>query len=152
VPDSGPPPPQPSPAAAELDVKILPWCDLAIDGTTRGRSPTTLSVPPGHHQLVCSQPDGTKVELALDLAPGEHHAVRQSLFAAVDVRVAITRADVLIDGTRAAANASLKLAPGPHRVELSADGKIVASEYVQIPTHACVLEDTPQLHCHEPRP
>ena len=53
-PPAVPEPPKPAAdAPATLAVAIAPWCNLSVDGQPRGRTPQTLSLPPGPHHVVC---------------------------------------------------------------------------------------------------
>lgn len=132
------------PAMATVEVRITPWCEITLDGVARGRSPSAapLVLAPGPHTLVCAQPGvGVQVAIELDLAPGERRLVKQSLYAAVAVRIGITHGDVRIDGVSVRADAIVDLAPGPHAVEVRGESP-VGPVFVHIPTHPCVLHVT----------
>jgi serine/threonine-protein kinase len=141
--------PAAAPAPATVTVKILPWCDITVDTNAHGRSPfaSSISLAPGHHTLVCSQPGvaGGRATVELDLAPGEHRVVERHLYGLVSVRMAIRRGPVRIDGRSVAAGATLELDPGRHEVEVQGE----TPSFVSIPTHACELRDVPELACYE---
>ena len=106
-------------APATLAVAIAPWCDLTIDGQSRGRSPTTLSLPPGPHHLVCVNPvSGQRLTRDLTLAAGERRELREQLYAMVRVQPRLTRGDAFaVDGAKPA-SAAAEVEPGRRRVTL----------------------------------
>jgi hypothetical protein len=154
LPDAAPAavaPVAPPPAPATVAVKIVPWCDIAIDAIPHGRSPgaPAIALAPGHHTLVCAQPGvGAGVTVELDLLPGEHRVVAQQIYGRVAVRVGIARGAVRVDGRAVAAGAALELTPGPHEVEVQGDPHL-GPTFIHIPTRPCELRDLPELACYE---
>ncbi|HXU68450.1 MAG TPA: serine/threonine-protein kinase [Polyangia bacterium] len=144
--------PAPAPdAPATLAVAIAPWCDLTVDGQPRGRSPTTLSLPPGPHRLVCANPV-SKQQLTRDLtlAPGEHRELREQLYATVRVRPRLTRGDAFAVDDGKPASAATDVEPGRRRVTLYRAGAEVEAAWIDVPPAGCTLVDAPRLGCDKP--
>jgi hypothetical protein len=145
-----PPPPPPRPAT--VVVHIRPWCDITIDGTPRGRSPNAaaISLEPGRHTLRCEQPGlGHAITRELDLDPGERLEVTGDVLPPVPVRIDVRDAIPVVDGEPRVAGATIRLAPGRHRVELRRGTTILAADYVQVTTKPCTIRDAPELACYE---
>ncbi|MCU1276830.1 MAG: serine/threonine protein kinase, partial [bacterium] len=134
-----------------LAVAIAPWCDLAIDGQPRGRSPATLTLPPGTHQLSCVNPvSGQRLTRQLDLAPGEHRELREKLYATVRVQPRLARGDAFaIDGGKAA-SATAQVEPGRRRATLYKSGAEIETRWIDVPLGGCTLVDAPRLACEKP--
>jgi hypothetical protein len=151
-----PPPPiaAPKPAAdapATLAVAIAPWCDLTIDGHARGRSPATVSLPPGPHHLVCVNPvSSQRLTRDLELAPGERRDLREKLYAMVRMQPRLTRGDAFaVDGGKSA-SVAIDVEPGRRRVTLLKSGSAVETRWLDVPPAGCTLLDAPQLACEKP--
>jgi hypothetical protein len=138
-------------APATLSVAIAPWCDLAVDGKPRGRTPQTLTLPPGQHHLECKNPvSGQTLQRDLELAPGESRALRERLYATVRVTAQLTRGDALsVDGDAPAA-APRQVAPGRRRVTLFSAGKELETRYIDVPPDGCRIVDKPEVKCEKP--
>jgi len=72
------PVPTPGPAAVvdrtpgRLTVGSNPWCNVTIDGTGRGQTPVVnLSLPPGRHTIVCTNPERGTQTRTVELGPGQ---------------------------------------------------------------------------------
>lgn len=59
---------------ATLEVVVLPYGEISIDGVAAGSSPLTLRLPPGEHRISAKNRDGTR-ERRITLAPGERKQV-----------------------------------------------------------------------------
>ena len=61
----------PSAASGTLAVNARPWCNIRIDGKLVGQTPLVgYSLPAGHHQLVCHNPDfGVSKTRSIDIEP-----------------------------------------------------------------------------------
>jgi hypothetical protein len=151
------PPPTAKPAApapdapATLVVAIAPWCDVTIDGQPRGRTPQTLSLPPGPHRLVCvNGVSGQRLTRDLTLAAGERHEVRERLYAMVRVQPRLSRGDAFaVDGGKPASGAA-DVEPGRRRVTLYKAGAALDTRWIDVPPAGCTLVDAPQLACEKP--
>jgi hypothetical protein len=148
------PPRAPAPAAdalATLAVAIAPWCDLTIDGKARGRTPQTLTLPPGQHHLECKNPvSGQSLVRDLQLAPGELRPLREWLYATVRVTASLGRGDALsLDGDAPAAGPR-QVAPGRRRVTLLSGGQEIETRYIDVPLTGCRIVDKPELRCEKP--
>jgi serine/threonine protein kinase len=62
------------PAHARLEVVVVPYGDVYIDGTLRGTAPITLRLPPGTHSVRTDGP-ASRRELSIRLRPGERKRV-----------------------------------------------------------------------------
>lgn len=76
APASSPKPPTPrktpKPAKGLLKVNTLPWAEVAIDGRNYGRVPIEVSLRPGRHRVVLSNPSiGTKEHVVTIKSAGE---------------------------------------------------------------------------------
>ncbi|MEZ4368405.1 MAG: protein kinase [Kofleriaceae bacterium] len=144
--------PDAAPVPASLVVDSDAWCDVYVDGTALGRADRSraLVIAPGAHTVRCSQGPGLPSwEERVVLAPGQRHTVRATLLGAVRVTVAVAGDEVVVDGARSPASATLSLTPGRHRVEVRRAGARVAMGWVSIPrVPACTLKDTPALDCY----
>ncbi len=70
------PPPGPAPVVdrtpGRLTVGSNPWCNVTIDGTSRGQTPVVnLSLPPGRHTIVCTNPERGTQTRTVELGPGQ---------------------------------------------------------------------------------
>ncbi len=65
---------------AIVSLAIRPQGEVFVDGISRGRAPplVRVEIAPGRHQLVVRHPGYSPYELALDLKPGEHRAIRHT--------------------------------------------------------------------------
>jgi hypothetical protein len=154
APSTPTPTPTPTPAAdapATLAVAIAPWCDLAVDGQSRGRSPATLTLPPGPHHLVCVNPvSGNRLTRELDLRPGERRELREKLYALVRVAPRLTRGDaVAVDGGKPSSSPP-EIEPGRRRVTLYQAGAEIETRWIDVPPGGCTLVDAPRLACEKP--
>ena len=154
APPAPPPIAAPTPAAdapATLAVAIAPWCDLTVDGHARGRSPATLSLPPGPHHLVCVNPvSGQRLTRDLDLAAGERRELREKLYAMVRMQPRLTRGDAFaVDGGKSASVAS-DVEPGRRRITVYKAGVAIETRWLDVPPAGCTLVDAPQLACEKP--
>ncbi|MGZ3439147.1 MAG: protein kinase domain-containing protein, partial [Polyangia bacterium] len=149
-----PPTPPPQPAAdapATLAVAIAPWCDLTIDGQSRGRSPATLTLPPGQHHLLCLNPvSGNRLTRDLELKPGEHRELREKLYAMVRIQPRLTRGDALALDGGPPSSSPPQVEPGRRRVTLYKAGAEVETRWIDVPPTGCALVDAPRLSCEKP--
>jgi hypothetical protein len=144
--------PQPAPdAPATLAVAIAPWCDLTVDGQSRGRSPTTLTLPPGPHHLACVNPvSGNRLTRDLELRPGERRELREKLYAMVRVQPRLTRGDAFAVDGAAAASTARDVEPGRRRVTLYKSAAEIETRWIDVPPGGCTLVDAPRLSCEKP--
>jgi hypothetical protein len=157
APPPTPPAPTPKPdapaadAPATLVIAIAPWCDLSVDGQSRGRTPQTLSLPPGPHHVVCVNPvSGQRLTRDLALAAGQRHELRERLYAMVRVQPRLTRGDAFaVDGGKPASGVA-DVEPGRRRVTLYKAGAALDTRWIDVPPAGCTLVDAPQLTCEKP--
>ncbi|MDB4966630.1 MAG: hypothetical protein JWN44_2319 [Myxococcales bacterium] len=138
-------------AAATLAVAIAPWCDLTVDGQSRGRTPQSVTLPPGPHHVVCVNPaSGNRLTRDVDLAPGERRELREKLYALVRVQPRLARGDAVAVDDSNPANAATEVAPGRRRVRLFKAGAEIDSRWIDVPPGGCILVDAPRLACEKP--
>jgi hypothetical protein len=132
-------------------VATAPWCDLRVDGAARGRTPQTLSLPPGRHRLECTNPAaGRSLVRDLDLAPGATTSVRERLYGSVRVTPALRRADAFAVDDDAPSAGARDVEPGRRRITFYAGGQPLATRYVDVPPEGCRLVDAPAAACEKP--
>ena len=139
-------------APATLAVAIAPWCDLTVDGNARGRSPTTLTLPPGPHHLVCANPvSGRRLTRDLALAPGERRELREQLYAD-GARPAAPRARRRLRHRRRQARVRLPPTSSPAAAASRCykAGAEVETRWLDVPPAGCTLVDAPALACEKP--
>jgi serine/threonine protein kinase len=75
------PSPTPAPTAAPhtqsatLDVVMLPYGEIFIDGRRIGRAPITLALPPGDHAIAGKSREGAELHRQVALTDGEHRRI-----------------------------------------------------------------------------
>src|SRR5262249_12789934 len=139
-----------APSPATLVVAIAPWCDLTVDDRPRGRTPQTLSLPPGPHHLVCANPvSGQRLTRDLELQPGEQRALREHLYAMVRVQPRLSRGDALAIDSQKPSPAPTAVEPGRRRVTLYRAGAEVETRWIDVPPAGCILVDAPRLACEK---
>jgi hypothetical protein len=67
-------PPAPTVETALLDLNVVPWAHVRIDGRDVGDTPLLGVVLPAgsHHIELSNEPLGVRRELTVELHPGEH--------------------------------------------------------------------------------
>jgi hypothetical protein len=132
-------------------VQIAPWCDLAVDGVPRGRTPQKLTLAAGPHHVECRNPtSGASLSRDVTLAPGEQRALKERLYAAARVAAHLTRADAFsVDGDPPAATPR-DVEPGRRRITLYLQDSPLETGYVDVPPGGCRLVDAPALACEKP--
>jgi eukaryotic-like serine/threonine-protein kinase len=137
-------------APAHVTFALDAWCDVTIDGVSYGRADRkrAIELPPGKHDLACSQGAGmASWKGSVELAPGDNHVVRDSLLGTVAVTIDV--GEVRIDGVRHARGEVVPLAPRRHKLELIVGGQVAAEKWVTVvPGTPCRLRDTPELDCY----
>jgi len=66
---------------ATVEVSSFPAADIWIDGTWKGSTPASISVPPGSHDVVLRQTGFGEYQEKVDVAAGAHHALEAVLVA-----------------------------------------------------------------------
>jgi hypothetical protein len=65
-------PPAPAEAATgELRVVVLPWAEVAIDGTPAGTAPVTKRLAPGAHTIRLTHTDYRPLIKKVEIRPGD---------------------------------------------------------------------------------
>lgn len=111
---------------ATVELRVVPAeAEIEIDGRTEPGEGTerSLTLDPGEHHIVVSAPGYAPHREDVDLRSSERRALSVALErprSVIAVRSTVASAIVLVDGR--AAEGSVELAPGAHRVEVRADG------------------------------
>ncbi|MCP4251694.1 MAG: hypothetical protein GY778_32055 [bacterium] len=142
-----------APAAAEITLDIRPWCDLRIDGKDHGRAVRSrvISLPPGPHELVCSQGPGRAAwTKSITLKSGQRLDLDGRVHQPVRVSIEVESGDrVRLAGVVYKKGAALSLTPGRYRVDLYSGRKKLAGGWISIPSvRACTIREKPALDCY----
>ncbi len=127
-------------ASARLDITTVPdGAEVWLDGQLVGRTPLQLGgVPPGGHALRVERPDYAPADLSLMVPEGAQQLPLRfelrPLAASLSIESQPAQAWVRIDGENLGTTPleGLRLAPGPHRVELERSGHRPWSERVEL--------------------
>jgi hypothetical protein len=141
-----------SPAArpARIQVTVLPFCDLEIDGRPAGRSPmpAPVELPAGPHRIRCKHPTSGQVwERSVTLKPGELLPLRGSVFPETRVTIRLGRGDRLVVGTVPHGPGAVSIAAGRYPYRLMRREELVERGWLTIPPGACTLSDAPKVEC-----
>ena len=138
-----------APPPGTLSVRTSPWCDLAVDGKSIGRTPQSVVLPAGEHHLRCTNPSGGLLVRTVTLSAGEHQAVEARLDAQALVAAHLVRGDaVWLD--EQPVRGAIHVAAGRHRVLLQRDGTVIDTRWLDVPASGCALFDQPELRCDRP--
>ncbi len=122
------------------------WCEVAIDGESRGRlnpgAHLDVEVSAGRHVVTCAQPGinpGWRKQV--DVTAGLARTVSGTLLTTVDVHVAITGDRVKIDGRMYSRGDTAKLKVGRHQAVLLRAGKPAVNAFFDVPRIPCRLHE-----------
>ena len=150
-PEKAPEPPvEKAPEPAKLTVAISPWCDLRVDGQSKGRAPLTIELPAGIHQLECVHSTGARVKKEVALAAGKTEIWREQLFADAKITARLKTGVQFAVDEGAPADGPRQATPGRHRITLFHGGKADQAKWLTVPPEGCQLVDTPELTCEKP--
>ncbi len=115
------------------------WCEISIDGISRGNKRNEpLVVEAGHHTVVCEQPNG-RWSKQVDVAAGKTVRLKGEMLPTFQVTIALGHAStILIDGVSHPNRGSVPLKAGRHQLE---------NTYITV-TAPCQIRDEPQLDCY----
>jgi formylglycine-generating enzyme required for sulfatase activity len=119
-----------SPADATVALSSQPdGATVRVNGEYRGRTPLELSLSPGEtHRLQLGKSGYADLDQTLSLEPGESRTLALKLEAhlgTVRLQVSPSDARVLVDGRpRGQGSQALRLATGPHRIEVRREGYV----------------------------
>jgi hypothetical protein len=126
-------------AVGHVIVQNPVWCDILVDGKSRGNLRNKpIDVTAGHHTVRCVNPAGEWTQ-ETDVLPG---ATRTLVGTVPDITVRLD-IDATIDGKAYRRGAVVKLKP--RRVEVVAGGKRV---FITLRA-SCTLRDSPELECYQ---
>src|SRR5262249_51980787 len=139
-----------APAVGTIVVHSDRWCDVKIDGESRGRAGSgPFEVPVGRHKGLCEQAGtGNHWVRDVDVTPGKRVVVEGTMAAIVDVAIELANADgVVIDGAPYRNGAKVPLKVDRHEIRAIKDGREVGKAFVTIRA-GCTLRDSPALDCY----
>ncbi|MDY0003849.1 MAG: protein kinase [Polyangia bacterium] len=133
-----------------LQVMVLPFCDVQVDGRAFGSSPmpSAKALLPGKHEVRCLHgPSGSVYSKVVEIEPGRLLSLRGSVLGEAQVTIRLTRGDQLQIGTVSYGPGQRSLTPGSFRFRLLKGGGEVQKGWVTIPPGRCILEDSPVVRC-----
>jgi hypothetical protein len=137
-------------ADATLTVQMDTWCDLTIDGESKGRAANakTLVLRPGRHDIACENLALRQTwTQSVELAAGEKKTVKGTLVPTFAVKVSLVEAsEAFVDRQKVGNGGSLRLKRGRHRVEVRRLGKVTGTAWLDL-SKACTLVDRPAIAC-----
>jgi tRNA A-37 threonylcarbamoyl transferase component Bud32 len=68
-------PPRLAATPGRLQVNVLPWAEVFVDGRSRGRVPIDIELPPGHHRIRLHNPQLGEHTLESELPAGGVHKI-----------------------------------------------------------------------------
>ncbi|MFH2005515.1 MAG: hypothetical protein ABI333_02900, partial [bacterium] len=133
-----------------LQVSVLPYCDIKVDGRPFGRSPMpqALPVPAGWRNVTCRHPvTGQTFARRVQVLSGELTQLRGTLLSNTRVTVRLTRGTRIVIGAATYHPGAASLPPGSHRYRLLQGTTVLQTGWLRIPPGRCTLVDTPQPAC-----
>jgi hypothetical protein len=131
-------------------VKVLPFCDVKVDGRPVGRSPMPRGVPlsAGSHRVTCRHgPSGKVFRRRVDIEPGQTLRLRGSVLGEARVTFRLRRGDRIRIGPVTYAGGTRRLVPGRFRYQLLKGEGAIQTGWITIPPGRCTLVDTPTPRC-----
>ena len=130
-----------APAQGFIVVDNDTWCEVSIDGTSRGRaSKRPLRVAAGTHTVTCEQPGtGNRWTRTVEVGAGATVVAEGTMLAAIAVTLGV---DATIDGVTHRRGSVVQLRRGRH--DLVIDG---IRTYVSI-ARACTVRTKPEPGCY----
>lgn len=133
-----------------LQVLVLPFCDVRVDGRPLGRSPMPSPIPlsPGRHEVLCLHgPSGQRFQRVVQIEPGKLLPLRGSVLAEAVVTIRLTRGEQIRIGPVTYTPGQRNLTPGRFRYQLLRGGGAIQSGWISIPPGRCTLVDSPAVDC-----
>jgi hypothetical protein len=131
-------------------VKVLPFCDVKVDGRPVGRSPMSrsISLSPGPHRVTCRHgPSGKVFRQRVEIEPGRTLRLRGSVLGESRVTFRLKRGDRIRIGSVTYSGGTRRLVPGRFRFQLLKDEGAIQTGWISIPPGRCTLVDTPTPRC-----
>jgi hypothetical protein len=147
-------PPEPV-ANGTLVITTDTWCNLRIDGNSKGRhnpnAKRSYQLEAGEHHLDCSQgPGGLSKQHKARVQAGKTRTVRMTLIEPVRAVVRLKKgAAIRVGGKRVGNGQHVTLRPGRHSVAVvGGGGQVMGRGWVTVVAgKTCVLRDDPALGC-----
>lgn len=142
--------PRSRPATGWLMVRVMPFCDVSLDGHPAGRSPfrRPLKVSAGWHRVRCvHRPSGQIFSRRVLVRGGERVPIRGSVLGRTRATVRLTRGDAIRLGSVRYRSGVHILVPGRFRYQLLKRDGVVSTGWITIPPGRCTLVDTPSPAC-----
>ncbi len=142
--------PRPRPTPGRLQVLVMPFCDVTVDGHPFGRSPMPRprAIAAGSHRVSCRHPvSGRTFSRTVVVWPGKLTRIRHSLLAPTRVLVRLSRGTSIVVGAASYRTGRAAILPGRHPYRLMRGASLVARGWLSIPPGRCTLVDTPSPRC-----
>jgi hypothetical protein len=133
-----------TPGPGQLQVLVMPYCNIRVDGRPFGRSPMPRPrpLPAGAHLVSCHHPvSGKTFTKTVQVVAGQLTRIRHTLLSLTRVTVRLSR------GTSTYLPGLTAIPPGRHPYRLLQGERIIARGWLSIPPGRCTLVDAPIPTC-----
>jgi len=136
--------------SGRLQVLVMPYCNIQVDGRPFGRSPMPKPrvIAAGPHVVTCRHPiSGKTFSKSVKVASGRLTRIRHTLLNLTRVAVRLSRSTSIIIGTATFRPGPASIPPGRHPFRLIQGSSVVARGWLSIPPGRCTLTDSPTPRC-----
>jgi len=143
-------PPARKTGPGRLQVLVMPFCNIRVDGRPYGRSPMPKprSISAGSHRVTCRHPiSGKTFSKTVRVASGQLTRIRDSLFSLTRVTVRLSRSTSIIIGTATYRSGATSIPPGRQPYRLMQGQNLLVQGWLSIPPGRCTLVDSPTPRC-----
>jgi len=140
----------PKAGPGRLQVLVMPFCNIQVDGHPFGRSPMPKprSLSAGSHRVTCRHPiSGKTFSRLVQVVSGQLTRLRHSLLSLTRVTVRLSRSTSIDIGTASYHPGAASIPPGRHPFRLKQGQTVVARGWLSIPPGQCTLTDSPIPRC-----
>lgn len=145
---AGPPAPRTGPG--RLQVLVMPYCNIRVDGRPFGRSPMPKprTIAAGPHRVTCRHPiSGKTFSKTVQVVSGQLTHIRHTLLRLTRVTVRLRRSTSIIIGSATYRSGTASIPPGRHPYRLMQGQNVLARGWLSIPPGRCTLTDSPTPRC-----
>ena len=133
-----------------LQVLVMPYCNIRLDGRPFGRSPMPKPriVDAGRHQVVCRHPvSGKTFSKYVQVQSGKLTRIRHTLLSLTRVTVRLSQSTSIVIGSATYRPGAASISPGRYPYRLKRGHTVVARGWLSIPPGRCTLIDSPKPRC-----